>query len=1093
MRHVFLRTVLALACTVLSARTSLATDVSGPILSNTTWTLAGSPYIVTGAIIVGGNATLTIDPGVTVKVNTGLGITVGHATWGIGTLRAVGTPVQKITFTSNTLPGQPGQWNSIVLTDRAIDATFDAGGQYVSGSILQHCIVEFAGGGAAGSGAVTITQSSPFVNYCELRNNARSGLYANNSSAPPPLAPPLQVKNSYIHHNNSGDTQTGGGAYLRTTGLAFSGNTVSNNTISGNSSGTAGAGLYASMDGTNSTFVITGNTISNNTSSAGCNCGGSGGGLYASMFGTSSTFAITGNTISNNTCNPYRQSSGGGLYASMSGNSNTFAITGNTIANNTSSSTNLNDSYGGGLYADVQGVLVTIQNNNIFGNLAEKGGGLSIFVYSGGAATLLGNTIASNQARGYGSGIGRGGGAYFTGFSSGSNVITLNSNSITRNEAHGGPTGGSGLGGGLFVTESVGETTTTVTLAGNQVTGTFNVLSGNTADLGTAIYSDMLANDNGSNDIRAEYVCWGGLDPSHAANPNLIYDYFDNTQKAFVFYPPHVTSPNCTPATTCGPGLIADCNGHCAPISWISDPLCDNGFYTYGGYPVSFNCQQFGNDGGACNAPPPAITLPPNHGVPVPPPAYVPPPPPVAAQTKLVFITHGFNTSDAGYTGFWTPFANAIQQRLASNPEWVVRLYDWRSESRTGVPWMDIALDNARVLGAGEGSWIASRHYAFVHLIAHSAGSGMIAVIAKKIKDAHPDTIVHTTFLDAYAGLLPEFTDYRDGYGGHSDWSDYYYSREHSTLDLHCSAYHGVPLTGDFTQQSLPNSFSVDVTRADPLSTDECLSTHSWPNCFYASSMGGALIGGCLSPSTSGYGFPLSYESVGGNLASWLANVTTTYGHTTATLGGSPVPSSSRLLAQSDPSINLAMTANYASAAAAVQTTPTVLTMATQPSGAIDNVPAWINYQITTTAPRNFVCFDATLGGTTGAAGILSVHVDGTRVGLIDQTHASAGTQHYAFATGPDLAPGQHMLSFRLDPGTAAASTVMVESVATGVRQLQATCRPDFNGVGGVTVQDVFDFLSAWFSTLPSADFNGVGGVTVQDVFDFLDAWFQGC
>ena len=54
-------------------------------------------------------------------------------------------------------------------------------------------------------------------------------------------------------------------------------------------------------------------------------------------------------------------------------------------------------------------------------------------------------------------------------------------------------------------------------------------------------------------------------------------------------------------------------------------------------------------------------------------------------------------------------------------------------------------------------------------------------------------------------------------------------------------------------------------------------------------------------------------------------------------------------------------------------------------------------------------------------------------------------------------------------------------------------CRGDFNGVGGVTVQDIFDFLSAWFGGQPSADFNHAGGVTVQDIFDFLSAWFAGC
>lgn len=54
-------------------------------------------------------------------------------------------------------------------------------------------------------------------------------------------------------------------------------------------------------------------------------------------------------------------------------------------------------------------------------------------------------------------------------------------------------------------------------------------------------------------------------------------------------------------------------------------------------------------------------------------------------------------------------------------------------------------------------------------------------------------------------------------------------------------------------------------------------------------------------------------------------------------------------------------------------------------------------------------------------------------------------------------------------------------------------CAADFNGVGSVSVQDIFDFLAAWFAALPDADVNGTGTVTVQDIFDFLAAWFAGC
>jgi len=59
--------LLAFVLSVVLATQAWATDVGRPVISNTTWTLAGSPYVVTNVIIVGGNATLTIQPGVTVK------------------------------------------------------------------------------------------------------------------------------------------------------------------------------------------------------------------------------------------------------------------------------------------------------------------------------------------------------------------------------------------------------------------------------------------------------------------------------------------------------------------------------------------------------------------------------------------------------------------------------------------------------------------------------------------------------------------------------------------------------------------------------------------------------------------------------------------------------------------------------------------------------------------------------------------------------------------------------------------------------------------------------------------------------------------
>jgi len=53
-----------------------ATDVCGPISSDTTWTLSGSPYIVTCSVLVQEGVILTIEPGVEVRFSPGLALRV---------------------------------------------------------------------------------------------------------------------------------------------------------------------------------------------------------------------------------------------------------------------------------------------------------------------------------------------------------------------------------------------------------------------------------------------------------------------------------------------------------------------------------------------------------------------------------------------------------------------------------------------------------------------------------------------------------------------------------------------------------------------------------------------------------------------------------------------------------------------------------------------------------------------------------------------------------------------------------------------------------------------------------------------------------
>jgi hypothetical protein len=96
-----------------------ATDVGGNISSNTTWNLAGSPYVVTSSITVDAGVTLTIDTGVEVKFDNGRSMFVN------GILNATST-----TFTSNDASPTPGIWSYL---------------QFYLGSVstMSNCTIEY--------------------------------------------------------------------------------------------------------------------------------------------------------------------------------------------------------------------------------------------------------------------------------------------------------------------------------------------------------------------------------------------------------------------------------------------------------------------------------------------------------------------------------------------------------------------------------------------------------------------------------------------------------------------------------------------------------------------------------------------------------------------------------------------------------------------------------------------------------------------------------------------------------------------------------------------------------------------------------------
>jgi hypothetical protein len=217
---------------VVSISANAQTSVSGQIATNTTWTLANSPYIVTGNILVPSGVTLTIEPGVVVKVNNGLYIKIQ------GELIAIGTSSSKIIITSSNTLKFKGDWDKIWLA--GVATNFDSNNNYVSGTIIKHCEISYANEG------LRIDDSSFFLSSSIIENNNQGINFKkvfNSIIADNIFRSNINGTNTSAGTENNGQGSFNNNKFLRNTfennsgdGLIFGGymNNASNNLIKNN-------------------------------------------------------------------------------------------------------------------------------------------------------------------------------------------------------------------------------------------------------------------------------------------------------------------------------------------------------------------------------------------------------------------------------------------------------------------------------------------------------------------------------------------------------------------------------------------------------------------------------------------------------------------------------------------------------------------------------------------------------------------------------------------------------------------------------------------------------------------------------------------
>ncbi len=383
------RLLIALSC-LLAGTANASTTIPASTLSSAHWTLSGSPYKITGHIIVANGDSLVIDPGVTVEFQG------RYKLFCNGKIIANGTPAQRILFTVPAANQSTG-WLGI-----RYDNTPASNGR----SYFRYCTVEYGRaditGDNKGGGIFFNNFSNCEIADCTFRNNyaiyggaicawgasptmLRDSFYQNSSDngglcidlqASSATVDSCWFKDAGVYCTNCNVSVTnstftkctweGGVSAYATNGAAFM-------TITGNvfdscaqmSGGGGGAILFLETSG-----KIEHNIFRNNVSRC---AGGAISAWTRNGAANLSNVIISNNLFYNNTAHILP-----GAGAPFGGGAIAFGNCSGKVINNTIVS-NHSDTAGGAVFCGY-GSSPSFYNNIIFNSLSDAGSGENIFI-----------------------------------------------------------------------------------------------------------------------------------------------------------------------------------------------------------------------------------------------------------------------------------------------------------------------------------------------------------------------------------------------------------------------------------------------------------------------------------------------------------------------------------------------------------------------------------------------------------------------------------------------------------------------------------------------------------------------------------------